>query len=195
MARVGTRLAVLHLMNGTPEGAIRALRRSRLKNMPDELLVQRRHIRARALADLGRVKDALKRLAGDNSVDAELLRADISWRAGDWVGVAEATERLLDITELKRPLTPFASRQLLRYAVVLALANDQKGLKRLNRLYAAVMREDTNEQAFDVITSDTDSGAGSFKELPNAVARVASFEAFMSSYRERVKNNSLSAIN
>ena len=195
MARVGTRLAVLHLMNGTPEGAIRALRRSRLKNMPDELLVQRRHIRARALADLGRDKDALKRLAGDNSVDAELLRADISWRAGDWVGVAEATERLLDITELRRPLTPFASRQLLRYAVVLALANDQKGLKRLNRLYAAVMREDTNEQAFDVITSDTDSGAGSFKELPNAVARVASFEAFMSSYRERVKNNSLSAIN
>ena len=57
------------------------------------------------------------------------------------------------------------------------------------------MRGDPNQEAFDVITSDTGSQAASFNELPKAVARVASFEAFMSSYRERVKNNSLSAIN
>ncbi|MCH7555206.1 MAG: hypothetical protein IIC08_04335, partial [Proteobacteria bacterium] len=195
MARVGTRLAVIHLMNGTPNGAIRALRRSRLKNMPDDLLIQRRHIRVRALADLGRHEDAMKRLVGDNSADAELLRADVAWRAGNWREVAEATERLLELTPLKRPLSSFASRHLLRYAVALALADDQAGLERLNRLYTAVMRDDPNRQAFDVITSDTGSRTASFSELPNAVARVASFEAFMSSYRERVKNDSLSAIN
>lgn len=195
MARVGTRLAVIHLLNGTPEGAIKALKRSRLKDMPEALLTQRRHIRARALADLGRDEDAMKRLVGDNSSDAELLRADVSWRAGNWSEVAKATERLLELTPLKRPLSSFASRHLLRYAVALALADDEAGLKRLNRLYAAVMRGDTNQQAFDVITSDTGSRAASFRELPGAVARVASFEAFMSSYRERVKNNSLSAIN
>ncbi len=195
MARVGTRLAITHLMNGAPEDAIRALRRSRLKNMPEDLLVQRRHIRVRALADLGRDEDALKRLAGDNSIEAELLRADIFWRAGKWSEVAEASERLLDLTPLRRPLTSFASRHMLRYVVALALAGDAAGLKRLNRLYAAVMRGDPNQQAFDVITSDAGSRVTSFRELPNAVARVSSFEAFMTSYRERVKNASLSAIN
>jgi len=195
MARVGTRLAVIHLMNGTPEGAIRALRRSRLKEMPQDLLVQRRHIRARALADMGREEDALKRLVGDNSIDAETLRADFYWRAGNWLEVAEATERLLDLTNLKAPLSGFASRHILRYAVALALADDVKGLNRLNRLYAAVMKGDTNQQAFDVITLDIGNRADSFRELPKAVAQVANFEAFMASYRERVKNNSLSAIN
>ena len=195
MARVGTRLAIIHLMNGAPEDTIKALRRSRLKSMPEDLLIQRRHIRVRALADLGRLDDALKRLAGDNSADAELLRADVSWRAGNWTEVAAATERLLDLTTLERPLSSFASRHLLRYAVALALADDPAGLERLNRLYTAVMRDDPNQQAFEVITSDTGSRAASFAELPNAVARVASFEAFMSSYRERVKNGSLSAIN
>ena len=195
MARVGTRLAIIQLMNGSPNGAIRALRRSRLKNMPEDLLVQRRHIRVRALADLGRNEDAMKRLVGDNSADAELLRADVAWRAGNWREVAEATERLLELTPIKRPVSSFASRHLLRYAVALALADDQDGLTRLNRLYTAVMRDDPNRQAFDVITSDTGSRTASFSELPKAVARVASFEAFMSSYRERVKNDSLSAIN
>ncbi|MCZ6771920.1 MAG: hypothetical protein O7G83_08030 [Proteobacteria bacterium] len=195
MARVGTRLAVLHLMNGTPESAIRALRRSRLKRMPKDLLIQRRHIRVRALADLGREEDAVKRLVGDDSSDAELLRADVYWRTGKWVKVAEATERLLELTTLKRPLSSFASRHLLRLAVALALSDDQLGLKRINRLYTAVMRGDTNQQAFDVITADTGSREASFRELPNAVARIASFEAFMSTYRERVKNGSLSAIN
>lgn len=195
MARVGTRLAIIQLMNGSPNGAIRALRRSRLKNMPEDLLVQRRHIRVRALADLGRIEDAMKRLVGDNSADAELLRADVAWRAGNWREVAEATERLLELTPIKRPVSSFASRHLLRYAVALALADDQDGLKRLNRLYTAVMRDDPNRQAFDVITSDTGSRTASFSELPKAVARVASFEAFMSSYRERVKKDSLSAIN
>ena len=195
MARVGTRLAITHLMNGAPENALRALQRSRLKYMPDDLLVQRRHIRSRALADLGRNEDALKRLVGDNSIEAELLRADIFWRAGKWPDVAAATERLLSLAPLKRPLSSFASRHMLRLVVALALADDETALKRLNRLYAAVMRGDPNQQAFDVITSDTGARTASFRELPDAVTRVASFEAFMTSYRERVKNTSLSAIN
>ena len=75
------------------------------------------------------------------------------------------------------------------------LAADPSGRELLNLLYTAALRDDPNQQAFEVITSDTGSRAASFAELPNAVARVASFEAFMSSYRERVKNGSLSAIN
>ena len=194
-ARVGTRLAVIHLMNGTPEGAIQALRLSRAMDMPKDLETQRRHLEARALADLGRDDDALKRLAGDSSRDAELLRADIYWRAGKWANVAAATERLLALTPTMAPLNPFASRHVLRLAVALALADVVVGLARLNARYAAAMQGDSNQTAFDMIADDSGRRAANFRELPSAVAQVASFEAFMSSYRERVKTASLSAIN
>ena len=42
---------------------------------------------------------------------------------------------------------------------------------------------------------DAGSLAANFRELPAAIAQVAGFEAFMASYRERVKSDSLSAIN
>ena len=57
------------------------------------------------------------------------------------------------------------------------------------------MQGDPNQKAFDVIADDSGRRAANFRELPSAVAQVASFEAFMSSYRERVKTASLSAIN
>ena len=194
-ARVGTRLAVIHLMNRNPKAAIRVLRQSRSSKLPFELATQRRHLRARALADLGRDEDALKRLAGDTSRDAELLRADIYWRAGKWPEVARATERLLALTPTEAPLNPFASRHILRLAVALALAGDRDGMTRLRAEFAAAMRNDPNQQEFDVISEDSASLATSFRELPAAIAQIAGFEAFMTSYRERVKSDSLSAIN
>ena len=194
-ARVGARLAVIHLMNGTPEWAIKVLRQSRTGKLPFDLATQRRHLRARALADLGRDGEALDRLKGDTSREAELLRADVYWRMARWSDVAATTQRLLDLTPTEAPLHRFASRQIMRLAVAYALANDRSGLTQVNRQFSDAMDGDPNQQAFDVITEDTGSLTANFRDLPAAIAQVAGFEAFMADYRERVMASSLSAIN
>jgi tetratricopeptide (TPR) repeat protein len=194
-ARIGTRLAVIYLMNGTPERAIKVLRQSRTGKLPFDLATQRRHLRARALADLGRDSEALERLTGDTSRDAELLRADVFWRMTRWADVAETTSRLLDLTPTQAPLHPFASRQIMRLAVAYALADDRSGLDETRERFGDVMKNDPNQQAFDIITEDSSRLAADFRELPTAIAQVAGFEAFMANYRERVMADSLSAIN
>ena len=51
---------------------------SAARKLPNKLRVQRRQLEARALADLGRDDEALARVSGDPSSDAEQLRADAS---------------------------------------------------------------------------------------------------------------------
>ena len=194
-ARVGVRLAVLRLMDLRPEAALKALDSSAVGRPSRDLATQRRHVRARALADLGRNDKALKLLARDASRDAALLRADIHWRSGDWSSAAAATQYVLEKTSVEVPLSLFASRQILRLAVALVLAHDRTALKKMRRRYAEVMKGGADRDAFELISSTVDRKRLSFRELPAAVAQVASFEAFMASYRERVRSQSLSAIN
>ena len=47
-------------------------------------MAQRRQLKARALGELTRYKDALALLEGDNSQDADRLRAEIGWRTQNW---------------------------------------------------------------------------------------------------------------
>ncbi len=194
-ARVGARLAVIRLMDNRPEPALRALDASAVESPPESLAEQRRHLRARALADLGRKGEALQLIARDTSLDAKLLRADILWRAGDWAKAATATEDVLAMTPIETPLSPFASRHILRQAVALALDHDRTGLDRVRERYADLMKNVADRYAFDLVTSPADGENLSFRRLPAALAQVASFEAFMASYRDRVQDRLLSTIN
>ena len=194
-ARVGARLAVIRLMDHRPEAALKALEASAVERPPETLAAQRRHLRSRSLADLGRTGAALKLIARDTSRDAALLRADIHWRAGDWTRAAAATEDVIEQIPIETPLSPFASRHILRRAVALALAHDRAALDRMRARFAEPMKDSADRYAFDLVTSSVNRETLSFRRLPAALAQVAGFEAFMTSYRERVQNQSLSAIN
>jgi tetratricopeptide (TPR) repeat protein len=194
-ARVGTRLAVIRLMDEKPDSALSAIEDSAVTGIPKDLARQRRHIKARALAELGKNDDALKLLARDETVDAELLRADIYWRAARWKKAASSTALVLKQTKTEKPLDQFASDEILRFGVALALAHDRLGLQRARKRYLGVLEGDDNYEAFEVITNYADHKRLTFRELPAAVAHVAGFEAFLTSYRDRVRKGSLSAIN
>lgn len=194
-SRVGTRLAVILLMNQKPERALEALAASEMMGVTRDLAGQRRQLEARALAELDRHDDAIALIRSDRSREAELLRADIFWRAGKWARAAAATWRILEQTPLDPPLGLFASQHVLRLVVALSLADDVKGLARARERYAAKMKGDANEGAFAMITSEVDRKRVPVRELPAAVAEVDIFEAFMAGYRARARNGSLSAIN
>jgi len=194
-ARAGAQLAVIRLMDRKAKKALAALAESKVARMPNILIERRRHLRAQALIQLDRDEEALELLKKDKSREANLLRADIFWRANDWPRVARTLSTLLASAPTTAPLDPRISGQILRLAVAYALIPDQKALTRLRKRFAAAMVGDPNRNTFDVITADVDRSRFSLRELPAAIAQVHGFEAFMADMRESLKRKPPSAIN
>jgi hypothetical protein len=195
-AQVAARLALVHLLDRQPEKALEALDKSEQPLLPDTLASQRRLLRARALADLDRPKDALDVLADDQSVPASELISEIAWKAEAWPLVAATNETLLG-TRWKEPapLDQAERGRVLRTAVAMTLSNDAAGLERLRGNWAEKMKGGVGADAFAVITGRVDPRTTAFRNLANTIANIGSLESFMASYRDRVQGSGLSAIN
>ena len=76
-ARIAARLALIYLMDRRPKEALETLQRSRSSSISAALANERRHLEARALADLGRGDGALTLLDGDDSRARLHLRREI----------------------------------------------------------------------------------------------------------------------
>lgn len=194
--KIATRLAVIYLLDRKPDKALRALRASAWKPLPKELETERRHLRARALADLGRYPEALAALGADDGPVARSLRADIHWRAKNWEEAAKSFAALLgERWKDKAPLDGRARRYVMQLAVSLSLADDRAGLDELKARYGKQMAGTPDAAAFQVITENVDRDATEFRRLASAIAQVPRLEAFMASYREKIRAGQLSAIN
>jgi hypothetical protein len=185
-ARAEARLAAIRLLDRAPERALKALAGSQAKGLPPELRRQRRQLEAQALAELGRGREALDRLAGDESEDGLRLRAAILWQLRDWPAAAVALARLV-------PKKPPAGRNLERaekqtlvdLAVAYSLAGDRKALGDLKRRYGAAMAAGTRAESFALLTSDF--GRPEIARIAEELAGVERIQAFMASYRARLK--------
>ncbi len=163
-ARVGARLAEVRLLDRKPTDAIAALDQSAVPDLPPELTAARRVDRARALAALGRRADALGVLAGDASLAAERLRAQMAWQAKDWPAAATAFGSLLARTD--DPPAPEARALLvLRRAVALALADDTAALAQLRQSDGAAMGKTPYAASFAAVV-----GPASPNSLKAAIA-------------------------
>lgn len=192
--RVGTRLAVIHLLNNDPRAALRTLRDTLIRNMPALLRRQRRHIEARSLAALDEYPGAFAVLSGDDSVEARMLRADFYWKQKEWEKAAESYAALLDETvEGDQPLDQAQKHYVLRQAVALVLANDTAGVERVREAYGSRMAETDLASEFLFVTDPISSGR--LEDFAAAVEQVSAYESFLDAYRERVYKDRLSAIN
>ena len=194
--KVQTRLAVIYLLDARPEKALDILRKGRTQNLGDSLLAQRRYLQARALAELDKIDEALALLAADTSPAAEMLRAGIYWRGQRWASAAETTENLLgNRWRAMDVLNPIEQSQVVQLAVSYYMAGDGQSLKSLNRRYGDKMAKGPHAETFRVLTHKVNQSQTKFRDLAGQIARVADLEAFMASYRNKVKNGGLSAIN
>ncbi len=185
-ADVGTRLAILQLMDRRPEEALEALRDSEVRGMSAALVAERRLLQARSFAELGLIDKALERIGLDRSAEADRLRADIFMRIQDWPRAVEVLTRLVGAAPAPgQILDPVRGVLALNLAVALNLANDRPGLDSLRARFSSAM--DATEFAYDfrvIASEDTNS-----RELRNALSRVAGvddFKAFMEGYRARL---------
>lgn len=195
-ARVGTRLAVLYLLDGKPEDAIKALRQSRNLSMPEELVRERRLLEARGLTEMGRYDRALMLLNGLAGADVNDVRTEILWRARKWRRAATSlSTRLLEIRSSSRPLGQQERRDVLRFAIASSLAEDRTALLQLRDDFSERMEGQPEWPAFQIVTAEDRRDTAEFRNLAAEIAQVDRFESFMASYRERLRDQPLSAIN
>lgn len=195
-AKVGTRLAVLYLLDGKPEAAIKSLRQSRNLSMPEELVQERRLLEARGLTEMGRYDRALMLLNGLTGAAVNDVRTEILWRARKWRRAATSLlARLLDIRTTTKPLGQHQRRDVLRFAIASSLAEDRSALKRLREDFSGRMEGQPEWPAFQIVTEEDRRDTAEFRNLAAEIAQVDQFESFMASYRERLRERPLSAIN
>ena len=84
------------MLNQQPQKAIDALSSSEGPDLPLDVQLQRRHLMARALADLGRTNDAIQLLQSDPSIEGRMLAVEIHWKAKNWSEVAKALSALVE---------------------------------------------------------------------------------------------------
>ncbi|MEE8394389.1 MAG: tetratricopeptide repeat protein [Rhodospirillales bacterium] len=196
-ARVGSQLALVRIMARQPDKALEALDDTEIEGVSDDLKVQRRHLRARAMMDLERTDEALDLLKEDKSLDAKLLRGEIYWNAQDWPHASQELRRLAKDMEAapNSPLDGKQSKYILNLAVALTLSGNNRGLDRVRRDYGEAMEASELRDAFRLIASPDTMGLIDFKSIAGKVKDVENFQAFLASYREKIGKESLSGIN
>ena len=195
-ARVGARLALIRLLDRRPEEALAALDESVAPGMGADLALERKRLRARAEFELGDADGALRLLAGDQSRDADLLRADIFWRTQRWAQAAGVFQRLVGRSgQDGRRIDDRAATLILNWAVSLSLSNNLEQLSRIRQIFTQQMDNTPFREAFRLITNKTEGDLDDFRTLADRFGEIGRFQAFLTSYRDRLKDKPLSATN
>jgi hypothetical protein len=194
-ARVGAQLALLDLLNRQPQQALDALQGSEADGLPAELQRQRKHLKARALADLDRVPDAIQLLVGDNSSEAAQLRAEIYWRKQDWPNAALALEAMVPRPDRGVTLDDVSARLVVSWATALALSNDERGLAMLRRNFGPSLAGTPYDAGFTLLTSALDHEVPDMPAIAAKIKEAEGFQTFMGNYKKRMQSGGLSGIN
>ena len=189
-SQIAADLAMIYLLDSKPNKALDVLRRTRQSRLPLSLERQRRLVEAKALAELNKVSLALDLLTPLQGSDVDQLRADILWRAKRWQDAAEQIEMMLsERWSDTEALDEEEQTNILRAGIAYSLAEDELGLDRLRRKFAAKMAQTSVAGAFDVVTLPIDRGGQQFQAIAQEIAGINTMERFLKEYRARYINN------
>jgi predicted negative regulator of RcsB-dependent stress response len=183
-ATVATRLAEIHILNWTPEAGLAILLETAHSGLPNQTVRSRSRVRARALIALGRFAEAAAAIRSDREDLAEVIRAEIYWRAQRWPELKRSSAVL--VSKKIRDGSPLGQDErqvLIKYAIALAIIGDHATLERLRRDFAGRMRTGFFSTAFDLITQPQEFTANGLRELVTGTASVELLRNFMSQYR------------
>jgi tetratricopeptide (TPR) repeat protein len=184
-AKAGAKLALVYMLDGKPEAALKALEATAASFIDPGLASERRRLEASAKMALGKTEEALSALGQDDDAQALLLRADIHWMGKNWLKAAEALDAVLG--ERWRPevaLTEQDRQQLLKQAVALALADERGKLEELRARYQNKLAGTAQADAFAVVSDPILRQGRKFRELAQAIAQTSQLDAFLARYRQ-----------
>lgn len=182
-AQVAADLAAIYLMDHKADQALVALSSTRLPNMPQALLADRRILEARALLDLGRLDGAVELVERDRSEEAQSVRAEAAWRARDWDRVSTELRTLLGMRNRAQPLDAHGRQVVLRAAIAMTLAGNEDGVRALYREHAGDMANTEDADAFEVVASGVQAEGAAIRDVARSVARTDLLDRFMQRLR------------
>lgn len=182
--QIAADLAIIYLADRRPQDALRVLNATRLPDLPESLLRQRRVLEARAMIDGGRDQLALDLLRDMDGPDVTLLRIDAHWKAKRYDQASEMLESLYAGQPAGVPMDQAVRMGLIKAAVGFALAGDTFGLSRLRAKFGDAMVVTPEWPIFDLVTSQVSVTSLEFKAVARQVADVGGINAFLASYRD-----------
>ena len=191
--RLSNKLALILLMDGKPEEAEEAIAQGRrgltLFELSNDLEADRDRLLARAKIQQGDYEDAIKELAGDVSVEADLLRRDLYRTTSNWQESAKVLQRLAG----NPPSDPAVgvegetARYVINWAVALYKNNDTDGLRDLIDLWAPAMANSSLAGVFDYMTNQTRAPTGGdVLATVDQLIGADRFDAFIKAYRDKL---------
>ena len=193
-ARIGARLALVYLLNRTPQKAIDVLHDTTSVEAGRDLNTQRRRLEARALTDLGKVNEAMLLLGTDTTPETRQLRAEVYWRTQDWPNAARALSELVPEADAGT-LSDANARLVLDWATALTLAGDERTLVRVRQRYTGPMANTPYKDVFNLITTPRERGAMDAQAVRAQIQQAEQFKSFLVEYKDMIGQKPLSAIN
>lgn len=195
-ARVAATLALYQMKNGKLDLALNTLDRTETADLPADLAALRRHLRARGLIEQGKIDNAAAVLKGDDSREAEVLRAQMYWNAKNWGEAAQSLRKLVAQMggRAGRPLESETARMVLNLAVALTLGGNERAVVRLQQDYGPGMAATPSGEAFRLIASPNAQGLIDYRTIANKTAEVDSFRSFLTAYEKKLKDGEVKSI-
>jgi len=194
-AQVGTNLALIHAIGGEFDKVVEVLEQTAEPNIPEELAVKRRHLRARAMVGTGESEAALVLLDKDKSHDADLIRAELFWLDKDWANAAKSLRNVVKTAGIKagQELTDDEALRVLNLATAFTLSGNERAVARLRQDHASAMAQTRFRDAFALVAAPEQIGLIPPSSVSERVKLVTGFKTFLTKYKEKVKEGELSS--
>lgn len=192
-ARVGGRLALVHLLNRQPDKALQVLQDTNSGQLTRELQASRRRLQARALTELNRPDEAIVLLGADMSAESKQLRAEIYWRSQNWSAAANAIAEMVPAADRNLALDDTQARLVLDWATALTLAGDDRTATRVRQRYLTAMERTPFADAFDLITTPRERGLVDYRTVRSQIEQAEDFQSFLVEYEEMIGEQTLSS--
>ena len=196
-ARVGARLALIHLLRRKPADAERVIRSTESGGLTPELAQQRIHLLSQSLMGQRRFAESLAQIENDLTMEGELLRTEIYWTMGNWNDAVQSLQRVVTASGARRgeALSRKQARHLLNLATAMTLSGNERGLARVRANFGTAMAGTEYARAFSLIAERPSMGLISPDSVNARVAVAQNFKSYLTAYRERLEKDPLSAIN
>lgn len=184
-AQIASNLAKVYMLDNRPVDAIQILRATRVSNMPPEIEVARNLIEARALYEEERFEEAEVLIVPIQSMESDLILADIYWQTGDWDRVIKINSKILgDGWRTKDELDANRRFLLLRLAIAFTNNRDQSSLAFLRGRYLEQMLDGEFATSFDLLTNPEGLSSRDIASIISEIDDVNTVDSYLEQYRK-----------
>lgn len=186
LARVGTRLAFVQLLNNQPEMAIETIQATQQEKMKDDVIVTRRHLLAQALLKTGKLDEAMQLVEADNTPEGQAIAVDVLWKKQDWPRTVRYLKDILARPVPRKkgePVDDARAQNMLRLAIAQQFMNDRPGIADTRAAYQAELEGSDYADSFDFLTQKMiDINHTNLSRMEGIISR---FDGFMKRFREK----------